>query len=122
MKRLIPTLIMLAACAGAQPQQRPAESHALVPPQPPHRGPASDYRGPSVDAKVMSVSTQAGIVIINQGNDSGVRIGTKFTIYRGNQFVATAIVRETTREWSSLTIDLKYLDPQTGDDASNRLP
>ena len=86
------------------------------------RGPAGDYRGSPVDAKVMSASTQAGIVIINQGKDAGVLIGTKFTIYRGNQFVATAIVRETTRDWSSLTLDLKYLEPQTGDDASNRLP
>jgi hypothetical protein len=75
----------------------------------------------AVDGKVMSYSAQAGVAIINQGKDSGVLVGMKFTIYRGDKFVATGIVKETARDWAAITIELKYIEPQVGDDVSNHI-
>jgi hypothetical protein len=74
-----------------------------------------------VDGKVMTYSAQAGVAIVNQGKDHGVMLGMKFTIYRGNQFVATAVVKEAAREWSAIQIDLKHNEPMVGDDASNHI-
>lgn len=75
----------------------------------------------AVDAKVMSYSSSAGVAIINQGKDHGVLLGMKFTIYRGERFVASAVVREVHRDWAAIEIRLKHLEPQVGDDASNHL-
>jgi hypothetical protein len=75
----------------------------------------------AIDGKVMSYSAQAGVAIINQGKDSGSLVGMKFTIYRGDKFVATGIVKETARDWSAITIELKYVEPQVGDDVSNHI-
>lgn len=75
----------------------------------------------AVDAKVMSYSPQAGVAIVNQGKDHGVMLGMKFTIYRGDKFVASAVVKEAQREWSALEIQLKHMEPQVGDDASNHM-
>ncbi len=106
-------LLLLAACASPHPAE-PARAYST-----PRR--SADVSGRPVDGKVMSASPQAGIVILNQGRDQGVLVGMKFTLYRGRDFVATAIVREVTREWASATIDLKHIDPRVGDDASNHV-
>jgi hypothetical protein len=74
-----------------------------------------------VDARVMTVSKQANIGIINQGRDQGVRIGMKFTIHRGDRFVASAIVREIYREFAAVEFVLLHGEPRVGDRASNRL-
>lgn len=84
-----------------------------------------DVRGPlptkAIEGKVMSVSIEAGVVIINVGKDHDVLVGMKFTVYRNDQFVATAIVKETARDWSALSIELKNINPQVGDSVSNHL-
>ena len=69
----------------------------------------------------MSYAAEAGVVILNQGRDHGVRLGDKFTLYRGSSFVATARVREAAREWAAATIELKHLEPRVGDEASNHM-
>lgn len=74
-----------------------------------------------VDGKVMQYSAQAGIAIINQGVDHGVLVGMKFTIYRGGTFVATMNIKETNRDFAIGVIQLKYVEPQTGDEASNHI-
>lgn len=75
----------------------------------------------AIEGKVMSVSLEAGVVIINVGKDHGVLVGMKFTLYRNDQFVATAIVKEAARDWSALSIELKNLNPQVGDSVSNHM-
>jgi hypothetical protein len=75
----------------------------------------------AISGKIMSYSAQAGVAIINQGKDAGALVGMKFTIYRGDKFLATGHVKETARDWSAITIELKYLEPQVGDDVSNHI-
>jgi hypothetical protein len=74
-----------------------------------------------IEGKVMSASPQAGVVLINQGKDARVLVGMEFTIFRGNQFVAKGVVRSADRDWAALSIEIKHLEPQVGDDVSNRI-
>jgi hypothetical protein len=114
MKNVFAMTLLLSACASPRPEptapvSAPSGRMREAPPLHP------------VDAKVSACSPQAGVVVLNQGRDQGVMVGMKFTIYRGSDFVATAVVQEVTREWASAVIDLKYLEPRVGDDASNHL-
>jgi hypothetical protein len=74
-----------------------------------------------VDATIMSLSLQAGVAILNQGRDHGVRIGDRFTVYRGDQFVAAGVVREAARGWAAIAFHLVKLEPRVGDHATSRL-
>jgi hypothetical protein len=114
--RSLAAILGLAAGCAAPPAIEPR-------PEPPPAPPPARSEVPlrAIDGKVTGYAPRAAILAINQGRDHGVRVGMKFTIYRGREFVATAVVREVDRDWSAASLELKHLEPRTGDDASNHI-
>ncbi len=73
---------------------------------------------PPVDAKVVWID---GRLHIDAGKSHGVIDGMKFTVYRENKFVCTAVVTDARNGASRLRIDLKHIEPKVGDSASNHI-
>jgi len=61
----------------------------------------------SLKGKILSVEEELGLVAVSLGKKDGVEIGYKFTIKRGDKFVATGIVKNVENEMSILSIDIK---------------
>ena len=53
-------------------------------------------------AKIVSIDTESGMLVINAGQDQAVRRGMTFSIMRGNRKVAEAIVAEIRKDFSGL--------------------
>jgi hypothetical protein len=72
-------------------------------------------------AKVVSIDTESGMLVINAGEDQSVRRGMTFSIMRGDRKLAEAIVAETRKDFSGvLPTELKSPEDtiRTGDIAS----
>ncbi len=52
-------------------------------------------RGSLQHARVVSIDAESGVVVLNVGEREGARIGYRFTIMRGDQFIAEAMVADT---------------------------
>ena len=53
-------------------------------------------------AKIVSIDAKSGVLVVNAGEDQSVRHGMTFTIMRGNQKVAEAIVADVRKDFSGL--------------------
>ena len=53
-------------------------------------------------AKIVSIDAKSGVLVVNAGEDQAVRHGMTFTIMRGNQKVAEAIVADVRKDFSGL--------------------
>lgn len=84
---------------------------------------SSEFNPPSraVDTRVLHWSKEAGILILGQGSANGCAPGMKFTIYRGDKFVASALIDDVGQKFSFAKIHLQRLEPAIGDDASNHI-
>lgn len=74
---------------------------------------------PPLEGKVLSVSPDLGLIVISLGVKDGIKIGEKFTVYRGSKFIATAIVDKVDNNMSVLRIENKQEDPKENDNVSN---
>lgn len=48
-------------------------------------------------AKVMSIDSESGLVVLNIGEEQGTRIGSTYRLYRGDQSYGTAIIADIRR-------------------------
>lgn len=53
-------------------------------------------------AKIVSIDTESGVLVVNAGEGQSVRRGMTFDIMRGNRKVAEAVVADTKRDFSGL--------------------
>ncbi len=53
-------------------------------------------------AKIISIDPESGVLVVNAGEDQSVRRGMTFTITRGKQTVAEAIVTDVRKDFSGL--------------------
>lgn len=53
-------------------------------------------------AKIVSIDAQSGVLVVNAGENQSVRRGMTFTIMRGNQRIAEAIVTDVRKDFSGL--------------------
>ncbi|NNC86992.1 MAG: hypothetical protein HKN82_00875 [Akkermansiaceae bacterium] len=56
------------------------------------------------EAKVVSIDSESGLVVINAGNKAGVRIGMVFRVSRSDRGIAEAVVAETRENISGLLV------------------
>jgi hypothetical protein len=82
---------------------------------------SSERESNPLDGKIVVYSAQSETAIIDRGKDHGVLVGMKYTVYRGDRFIASGIVKETAKDWSALTIEMKSDQPQAGDDVSSQI-
>ncbi|MHC4599412.1 MAG: MreC domain-containing protein [Planctomycetota bacterium] len=52
------------------------------------------FAPPKIDGAVVGVSSRVNLVVINVGEEDGVRVGFEFTIYRGSSFVGKLVVEK----------------------------
>jgi len=53
-------------------------------------------------AKIISIDAESGVLVVNAGEDQAVRRGMTFTITRGKQKLAEAIVTDVRKDFSGL--------------------
>lgn len=82
---------------------------------------ASESETNPLDGKIVAYSAQSETAIIDRGKDHGVLVGMKYTVYRGDRFIATGIVKETAKDWSAMIIEMKSDQPQAGDEVSSQI-
>ncbi|OHB76409.1 MAG: hypothetical protein A2Z34_04480 [Planctomycetes bacterium RBG_16_59_8] len=85
-------------------------------------GVLTDPVGRRVEGKVLTYSKPMGAVVLNIGKDDGVLEGMSFSIYRPGKFVATAIAKRVDRNLTVADITLMQIEPQPGDECTNRAP
>lgn len=75
-----------------------------------------------ITAKVSAVSSKHNIVLLSVGSDDGVKVGTKFTVYRGNDYIGTVFVDNVEADHCSgySKKGLEQSPIQVGDDATTR--
>lgn len=75
----------------------------------------------SIEGKIVTFSATSQIAIISPGSSVGTQVGMRFTVYRGDEFIATIVVKEVAKDWSAAVVESKYLEPQAGDLVSNQV-
>jgi len=78
---------------------------------------------PRIDARITSVNDQYGYVMLNVGEDDKVKIGYKFDVYRGKDYLGEVEVRNVSADTSYAKITMKADNAtfRVGDEASTRL-
>lgn len=78
---------------------------------------------PVIDAKVVRVDNELGAIVLNKGENSGVKIGFPFTIYRESEFVARVYVMQVHEDFSLARLDkqLAKTEMKVGDEATTRI-
>ncbi len=75
-------------------------------------------------AKIISIDAESGVLVVNAGENQSVRRGMTFTIMRGNQKIAEAIVTDVRKDFSGLLptqLDDSNDTVRSGDIASIKL-
>lgn len=67
------------------------------------------------NGSVVSINDENNFVIVNLGEDSGVKIGDKLNIYRGSQYIAGLEVIQVRKDISAADIKNKMLTIEVGD-------
>ena len=77
---------------------------------------------PLITAKISAVSDKHNIVLLSVGRDDGVKVGTKFTVYRGNDYIGTVVIDNVSSDHSSGYSEkgVEQGAIQIGDDATTR--
>ena len=86
-------------------------------------GPLGPYVGvPTIKAKINAVSGKENIVLLSVGRDDGVKVGFKFVVYRGTEYVGTVVVKSVEKDYCAAASDkgIEKLPIQVGDDATTR--
>ena len=78
---------------------------------------------PDIQAQITGVSLDVGVVILNAGSEEGVRKNFDFTLFRGDDYVATARVFNCDQHQSAAMIVMpKDANVQIGDSGRTLLP
>jgi hypothetical protein len=71
---------------------------------------------PYQQGKVLTADAANNIVVVSLGSEDGVKVGFKYTVSRGNQFIATVTVTSTQAKMAAGKVTLGSGTPMPGDD------
>lgn len=74
--------------------------------------PTARISGTASRAKVMSIDSESGLLVLNIGEKQGTRIGTTYRLFRGDQAYGTAIVADIRRSIAGAFVE--SLEPGQG--------
>jgi len=74
--------------------------------------PASRHSGTASRAKVVSIDTESGLLVLNIGERQGTRIGTLYRLFRGDEAYGTVIVADVRERISGAFVE--SLDAEQG--------
>ena len=74
--------------------------------------PAGDAGGSAGRARVVSIDSESGLLVLNIGEDQGTRIGTHYRLFRGDQAYGTVIVADVRRSIAGAFVEA--LEPESG--------
>lgn len=72
--------------------------------------PQSEFDGTLDEAKVLSIDSESGLIVINAGRKGGVEVGMPMEITRGDQVIAQAMVTDVRKSVSGLLVQ-RHLNP-----------
>jgi hypothetical protein len=83
----------------------------------------SDDLAPAIQGQVVAVikNIEPNLVLISVGDNANVKKGYKFTIFRGNDFVARVVVEKVLPKFAGCRVLFKKKDIETGDGAKTNL-
>ena len=70
----------------------------------------SEFDGTLNEAKVLSIDTESGLIVINAGRKGGVEVGMPMEISRGDQVIAETMVTDVRKSVSGLLVQ-RHLNP-----------
>jgi cell shape-determining protein MreC len=70
----------------------------------------SEFDGTLDEAKVLSIDTESGLIVINAGRKGGVEVGMPMEISRGDQVIAETMVTDVRKSVSGLLVQ-RHLNP-----------
>ena len=70
----------------------------------------SEFDGTLNEAKVLSIDTESGLIVINAGRKGGVEVGMPMEISRGAQVIAETMVTDVRKSVSGLLVQ-RHLNP-----------
>ena len=70
----------------------------------------SELDGTMDEAKVLSIDSESGLIVINAGRDGGVKVGMPMEISRGDQVIADSMVTDVRKSVSGLLVQ-RHLNP-----------
>lgn len=66
--------------------------------------PRDELSGTMDDARVLSIDSESGLIVINAGRDAKVRVGMPMEISRGDQVIARGIVTDVRKKVSGMLV------------------
>ena len=66
--------------------------------------PQDDLAGTVDDARVLSIDSESGLIVINAGRDAEIQVGMPMQITRGDQIIARAIVTDVRKKVAGLLV------------------
>ena len=72
--------------------------------------PQDDLAGSVDEARVLSIDSESGLIVINAGRDAKVEVGMPMQITRGDQSIAKAIVTDVRKKVAGMLVQ-KHLNP-----------
>ena len=66
--------------------------------------PQDDLAGSLDDARVLSIDSESGLIVINAGREAKVRVGMPMEITRGDQIIARAIVTDVRKKVAGMLV------------------
>lgn len=74
------------------------------------QAPVDDLAGTMDDARVLSIDSESGLIVINAGRAAKVEVGMPMEITRGDQAIAKAIVTDVRKKVAGMLVQ-KHLNP-----------
>ena len=71
------------------------------------------YEGSMHEAKVLSIDSESGLIVINAGREAEIQVGMTMQITRGDQVIARAIVTDVRKKVAGLLIQKQVSDVLT---------
>lgn len=72
--------------------------------------PQDDLAGSVDEARVLSIDSESGLIVINAGRDAKVEVGMPMQITRGDQAIAKAIITDVRKKVAGMLVQ-KHLNP-----------
>ncbi len=82
--------------------------------------PQDDLAGTLEDARVLSIDSESGLIVINAGRDAKIEVGMPMEITRGDQAIARAIVTDVRKKVAGMLVQ-KHLNPTLSVTAGDRV-
>jgi hypothetical protein len=77
---------------------------------------------PRIDGVVLGVSDRTDLVLISVGEKDRARVGYRFTVYRGSEYVSALVVQRVEDDWAACNelVDFRCDTIQQGDNVSTK--